>query len=134
MSTPIQGGCLCGDVRYHVTGEPRERSVCHCQTCRRAAGAPAVAWIVVGRDELVFDRGAPATFRSSPPVERTFCRRCGTPLTYRSDDEPHTIDIQTATLDSPDAFPPRRELWLEHKLPWTPINAALPHHPRGTPT
>lgn len=134
MSTLVQGGCLCGAIRYHLTQQPLERSLCHCRSCRRASGAPAVAWIVVPRDAFALDTGTPLTFRSSPPVERTFCGRCGTPLTYRHDDAPHTLDLQTATLDAPDAYPPRCEIWLEHKLPWTVTNDALPHHPRGTPT
>lgn len=82
----------------------------------------------------MLDHGTPVTFRSSPPVERSFCGRCGTPLLYRHDDAPLTVDLPTATLDAPEAFPPRCEIWLEHKLSWMPTNDALPHHPRGTPT
>ena len=36
----IEGGCLCGAIRYRVTAEPQGRTLCHCESCRRAAGAP----------------------------------------------------------------------------------------------
>ena len=64
---------------------------------------------------------------------RTFCGRCGTPLAYRHDSDPNTIDITTVSLDVADRFAPEREIWTEDKLPWEALNAALPHYPRTRP-
>jgi hypothetical protein len=86
---------------------------------------------VVGRDDFVIEQGKPAAFRSSPDVERTFCDRCGTSLTYRRDSNPQSIDVQTATLDTPDAFAPTREIWLEHRLTWMVSNPRLEHYQRS---
>ncbi|HUO98018.1 MAG TPA: GFA family protein [Rhizomicrobium sp.] len=121
----VEGGCLCGAVRYRFSGVPKALSLCHCVSCRRAAGAPAVAWTVVPRAAFSFVSGAPSRFRSSPPVERTFCAACGTPLTYRSDASPATIDITTASLDRPELFAPTKEIWLDHRIPWMATNPAL---------
>lgn len=38
------GGCLCGALRYLAAGTARDVCYCHCETCRRASGAPVVAW------------------------------------------------------------------------------------------
>jgi hypothetical protein len=124
----FEGGCLCGAVRYRFTGEPRAAGLCHCISCRRAAGAPAVAWTVVPRANVAFTSGSPVRFRSTPSVERTFCGQCGTPLTYQSDEAPTTIDITTATLDRPEKFPPRKEIWLDHRIAWMVTNPALEHY------
>lgn len=121
----IEGGCLCGAVRYRLSGAAQATSNCHCDSCRRASGAPSVAWVVVRAADFAIVTGAPVGFRSSPPVVRTFCGKCGTPLTYRHDDSPGTIDVTTASLDSPERFPPTREIWLQHKIPWAPVNEAL---------
>jgi Glutathione-dependent formaldehyde-activating enzyme len=51
--------------------------------------------------------GAPTRFRSSDKGTRTFCSRCGTPLTFESDEHPDEIDITNASLDDPEAMPPR---------------------------
>jgi hypothetical protein len=126
----VEGGCLCGATRYRITGEPLARSVCHCRSCRRASGAASVAWIVVRAEDFAIASGPPASFRSSAPVERTFCPRCGTPLTYRHDQSPATIDVATATLDVPDRYPPTCEIWLEHKIAWSPVDPALPRYRR----
>ncbi|MGO1081292.1 GFA family protein [Inquilinus sp. CA228] len=32
------GGCLCGAVRYRVTGPLRPVVACHCSQCRRTSG------------------------------------------------------------------------------------------------
>jgi hypothetical protein len=125
-----EGGCLCGDVRYRINGTALSRGICHCRTCRRASGAPSVAWVTFRSNEVSFIAGEPATFRSSPAVSRTFCTRCGTPLTYRHDSDPDTIDITTVSLDDPERFVPEREIWTEHKLSWEALNADLPHYPR----
>src|SRR4030095_9898552 len=127
-----QGGCLCGAIRYRITGLPVARSLCHCRSCRLAAGAPSVAWIVVRRSDFAIVTGEPARFRSSPSVVRTFCGKCGTPLTYQNDDSPDTIDVTTATLDLPEAFPPTREIWLDHKLAWERANENLQQFPRSS--
>jgi len=129
---PAEGGCLCGAVRYRVVGDPVATSRCHCVSCRRASGAPAVAWIVVRALDFAFVAGLPVGYRSSQPVVRTFCGRCGTPLTYQHDDSPETIDITTATLDAPGRFAPTREIWLEHRIAWEPVIEALPHFPRSS--
>src|SRR5437868_11656 len=124
------GGCLCGAIRYRITAPPIVTSYCHCRSCRLATGAPAAAWVILPRDGLVFDRGAPTAFASSPGKLRTFCGRCGTSLTYERDDRPDSIDIHTATLDDPDRFPPEREIWLDEKIAWMEPNSRCAHYPR----
>jgi hypothetical protein len=36
--TTLKGSCLCGAVKYEVTGEPRRFYHCHCSRCRKATG------------------------------------------------------------------------------------------------
>jgi hypothetical protein len=132
MALPAHGGCFCGDIRYRIVGEPLVTSFCHCRSCRLATGAPAAAWVILRDGDLVIDQGTPVMFRSSPHVERTFCGRCGTSLTYRRADRENTIDIHTATLDEPDAFPPVREIWLEDKIAWMATNDRFTPYPRST--
>src|SRR5438128_2248957 len=98
----VRGGCLCGAVRYRAEGPPRALSLCHCESCRRAAGGGPVAWTVLNAAGFSW-QGEPARFASSPGVERTFCARCGTALGYASEDRPDAIDITTVTLDHPEA-------------------------------
>ena len=130
--TTTEGGCLCGAIRYRLTGEPQATSLCHCQTCRHATGGPSVAWVVMRSSEVIFLRGHPLSFQSSPGVQRTFCGQCGTTLTYQRTAAPETLDMTIATLDAPNEFPPTREIWIEEKLSWEWLNESLPHYSRSS--
>jgi hypothetical protein len=124
-----QGGCLCGAVRYQVEGEPIVSGVCYCRTCRKASSAPALPFAVFPADRFAFTRGEPVRYRSSPHVVRTFCGRCGSPLTYANDETPGRIDIMTCSLDDPEAFPPSHHVWAGEKVAWHAIGDRLPVYP-----
>ena len=121
-----QGGCLCGAVRYRVEGEPLSSAVCHCRTCRRVASAPALPFATFPAGALAFTQGEPTEFRSSPAATRGFCGRCGSPLTYRNDAEPASIDIMTCSLDDPDALAPGFHVWVGQRLAWEHVADGLP--------
>jgi hypothetical protein len=124
MTNSVEGGCLCSAVRYRLTGEPLLSGICHCRSCRKASGAPSVAWVTFEHKNFQLLSGAPRTFESTRGVFRTFCGNCGSALTYASDSSPASLDITTVSLDNPEQFPPTREGWLEHRLSWQPINPA----------
>jgi len=81
-----------------------------------------VAWITVGRSQFTILSGIPSVFHSSPGVTRRFCGHCGTGLTYESERHPDSIDVTSASLDDPDAYPPTADVWLEDKLSWQPTS------------
>jgi len=130
MRETLEGGCLCGAVRYRIEAEAAEASICHCATCRRAAGAPSVAWATVAADAFAWTAGAAARHASSAEVLRTHCAVCGTCLTYQS--SPDSIDVTLASLDDPEAIRPTSEIWLSHRLRWEAVDPARPGFPRGS--
>ena len=85
-----------------------------------------VAWLTFPVERFRIVKGGPAAFHSTPPVTRTFCRDCGTPLTYVHADSPNTVDVTTCTLDDPDAFPPTHHSWLSHDVGWVKFGDGLP--------
>jgi len=113
-------------VRYRVEGEPIVSGICHCRSCRRTASAPTLPFLVFRASAVTLTQGRPVEFRSSPPVTRSFCGSCGSPLTYRTKDEPGRIDVMTCSLDDPGAFPPSQHVWVADKLEWDVIGDGLP--------
>ena len=126
-----EGGCLCGAVRFAVEGRPLLSIICHCRTCRRASGAPSVAWLTFECDKFRLLAGRLREFPSSSGVIRSFCEVCGTPVTYSSEQFRGVVDVTTASLDDPSLYPPTLEAWLEHRLGWEATNSALAQHPRA---
>lgn len=120
---PITGGCYCGAIRFAAEGQARDSGNCHCSNCRRAVGAPSVAWITVPRPGFRYVQGEPRRFRTDTQAWRTFCGTCGTSLTFESDTRPGELDITTGSLDHPEAFPPREDSFPEERVPWVPLVA-----------
>jgi hypothetical protein len=124
---------MCGAARYRVTGTPANSMVCHCRSCRRAAGAPVVAWVTFAAASFEWLHGETVTFNSSDPVRRTFCPRCGTQLTYEHRHGAGTIDVTTCSLDNPEAFPPTHHSWMSHGVAWFRVDDGLPAFPEWRP-
>jgi hypothetical protein len=127
----LTGGCFCGFVRYAVNGAPFNEANCHCSICRRTSGAPFVAWFSVRRDEFQFLEGEPARFASSDYAQRTFCPRCGTPMTFQSSRFPTEIDITICSLDEPAHVAPKHHIYTSTQLPWIRLADNLPMWPES---
>lgn len=94
------GGCLCGAVRYEITGPLRGVLFCHCGQCRRQHGH-AAAFTAAPRERFHFlaERGL-AWYRSSESAERGFCRECGSSLFWRRLGSP-SLSVTAGSLDAP---------------------------------
>jgi hypothetical protein len=129
----IEGGCFCGFVRYRAGDSPSFETNCHCSICRRTSGAPFVAWFTVPASDFGFSAGKPETFQSSDHGTRTFCPRCGTPLTFRSSRSPAEVDVTTCSLDNPDLLPPKDHTRTSSRLSWVRFGDQLPSFPEARP-
>jgi len=68
---------------------------------------------------LVVTQGQPKTINSSGAAMRSFCPDCGTGLFYRNAENlPGIVDVQSATLDDPDALPPSIQIQVAERLQW----------------
>jgi hypothetical protein len=122
----IEGGCHCGAIRYALSAPPEASMICHCRTCRGISGALAIGWISIAADKFAITKGAPKAYASSPNLLREFCGDCGAQITNaRAEDDPY-VDLTTATLDNPDAFPPTHHSWLSHDIAWVKVGDGLP--------
>src|SRR5262249_1463634 len=116
-----RGSCLCGAVKYELSGQIRFASHCHCSMCRKAHGAAFGRYGGVSADKFRLTQGQDALreFHSSPGVTRSFCSHCGSPITWTSDQHPEHVAFTLGTLETPLAdLPGMRHIHVASKAPW----------------
>ncbi len=128
MSEQLTGGCLCRAVRYRLGPLLYPATFCHCESCRRAAGAHVVAWLTVAARDFECTAGAPRDYESSTGVRRGFCEHCGTPLTYRCSARPAEVDVTVGSLDAPSGVAPADHIWMVDAPAWDRPDDGLPSH------
>jgi len=129
----LTGGCLCGAVRYRLTGEPGDAGWCHCRTCQLNSGSPAMAFASIAAADFHIEQGEDriGSVASSETGERWFCRDCGTPLLMQDKADPATRDFSLATLDDPGRIEPGFRMFYDSRIGWDEPNDTLPRYPRS---
>lgn len=126
-----KGQCHCGATTYEASGDPVYHALCHCADCRRSSGAPVVAWALYPEDAVKVSGAEPRVYASSENARRHFCPQCGSSLFYTNEQMfPGMIDIQTATLDNPDAVPLQLHVQTADRIGWMEKAHELPQFER----
>ena len=120
----MEGGCLCGAIRYELTEPPVAQAVCHCKNCQKQAGS-AFSVLVVAKKRAFQLSGEPALYvdaaDNGAPVNRYFCAGCGSPIYTALPSAPDDVYVKAGTLDDTSALKPRVHVWCDSAWPWTPI-------------
>jgi hypothetical protein len=104
MSETMQGGCMCGRIRFSAEVEDDEAYLCHCRMCQRASGNVSLAMKNALKTSVTWER-EPDYYVSSPIARRGFCSQCGTSLTFEFPDS-EKMDLIVGTFDDPSRFRP----------------------------
>ena len=93
------GGCLCGAIRYEVSGPLRDVVICHCGRCRRTHGHIA-AYAACQASHLVVTEAGALRWYEDDERARGFCGECGASLFWRAAGR-ESVSIAAGTLDEP---------------------------------
>jgi hypothetical protein len=120
-----RGSCLCGAVRYTVTGPMRPVIACHCSQCRKTSGhyvaatnAPKTHVSIEGAEHLT-------RYESSPGVTREFCSICGSQL-FWNDSRSANLAIFAGTLDQAAGLRLAGHIYCADKGAYYEIDDGLP--------
>jgi hypothetical protein len=132
----FSGSCLCGSVRYEITGDARAFYHCHCRRCRKATGTGHASNIIVvptaakwlSGDDLIRSYKVPeaARFRSQ------FCSNCGSQLPRVAPDMSRAV-IPAGSLDHPPDIAPTSRIFWESRVDWSCGAGQLPVWPEYAP-
>ena len=127
----LKGHCLCGGVRYEISGELGPVTYCHCSQCRRASGSAFGSNASAHADEVTFVAGRELIreFESSPGKFRAFCSHCGSPLYARRNAKPQTLRMRLGTLEGGEGLQTHGHIWVSSKAAWYCIDDGLAQCP-----
>ncbi|MBM3531440.1 MAG: GFA family protein [Alphaproteobacteria bacterium] len=106
----IEGQCLCGAIRFRLSGGLRNVVVCHCSQCRRWHGHVG-AYTRVAKVDLKVE-GDVAWFRSSELARRGFCRGCGSSLFWERLGT-DMVSVAAGSLDEPTGLRTTLQIFAE---------------------
>jgi len=109
MTDLHEGGCLCGDDRYRVRGQPLEAIVCHCTFCQRRTGTAFGVELFFPAENIEFTGGVPKTFEhrneSGRWLRLDFCGHCGTTIGMTAERRPGQRVLMEARLTTAPGTP-----------------------------
>ena len=124
------GACLCGDVRYTVTGPMRQVVACHCSQCLRSHGHYA-AYSAVHRDDIDIENADNiGWYQASDMARRGFCRTCGSRLFWDRIGADY-VAVAAGTLDVPTGLHTAAHIFVADKPDYYEIDGNTKKLPQG---
>jgi hypothetical protein len=121
------GHCLCGAVRYRISGEPLLTRVCWCRDCQRlAANGTVNVFVPTNALEISGElRDFTSTADSGNQISRRFCPQCGSHLFANSSARPQFTVVRAGTLNNPSSVQPAMNIWASSAPEWACLDSTL---------
>ncbi|MEP7242629.1 MAG: GFA family protein [Gammaproteobacteria bacterium] len=129
-----QGSCLCGTVRYEVSGPFNTMMSCHCSMCRKHHGTAFATYVSSSSDGFRWLAGEDSilAYASSERGRRFSCRVCGSVLPMMLPE--HGLAICPAgPLEGDLGIKPQAHMFVASKAPWYTITDSVPQHAEYPP-
>ncbi len=121
----IEGGCLCGAVRYKVSADPLVMRACWCRLCQFIAAGSATINLAFPSDAQTITRTLKdyaSTADSGRRMHRRFCPACGTHILSEAEERPHLVIVRAGTLDDPDIVKLDAQIWTASAPAWAHLD------------
>ena len=129
----IEGGCLCGKVRYEISGPLFNADHCHCSMCRRQHGAAFATYAEFhpGDFEWISGEDLVKVYETMPGVGWCFCRECGS--TLAGTDEGKITTVTLGTVEGDPGVRPESHIFVGSRAHWHDIHDDLPQFEERPP-
>lgn len=116
MAVELEGGCLCGAVRFRATQAPMRTLACHCTFCQKVTGSSYFAESMFPMDAVTFNGGKLSRYEhvsdgSGKKVFVHFCPTCGTTVSLTFERWPDVRGIARGCYDDPNAVTVSSHIW-----------------------
>ena len=122
----LEGGCLCGKVRYHSNAEPAMQVICHCKTCQKNSGGAFSLNVAVPEESFSAEGDTLSSYEdhsgaSGQTFYRNFCSNCGSHVFSHGPAYGPMTFIKAGTLDDPSWLDPTTHIWCAEKIAFVQI-------------
>ncbi|MVF14978.1 GFA family protein [Ketobacter sp. MCCC 1A13808] len=129
----MKSKCLCGNIEFEYDALPGLMGHCHCEECRRSAGAAFVTSIYINPRSHKIIKGAEfiKEYNHTPRLGRVFCGNCGSRLwnygkaKHGSVENAPFANVTASSVIEPFPFKPQAHINLSEKAEWVEINDEL---------
>jgi hypothetical protein len=123
----VAGGCLCGAVRYEISGRISPIALCHCSKCRRATGTAFHAGALCRQRKFRWLQGEEAIRQYSTTSGYTtrFCGVCGSPVPGPDRTGEYMV-LPSGALDGDPGIKPVHHMFVASRAAWFEITDGLP--------
>jgi hypothetical protein len=124
----IKGACLCGAVEIEVDVPVFWAWHDHSAASRKAHGAAYATYVGTYRSKFRVTRGEDRMSRFEEEATgnvRSFCRKCGTPLTYERKRSPKWVNLPRALFAGRTGREPRYHIAIDEQQEWIYTGATL---------
>ncbi|MES9834784.1 MAG: GFA family protein [Candidatus Thiodiazotropha sp. LLP2] len=125
------GSCLCGEVRYEITGDLGIFQYCHCSRCRKFTGSAFAANLLVSPKQFHWLAGENLVGRyevsEAKHFATGFCKKCGSSLPWQSQSGKAVI-IPAGTLDEDPGIKPSQNIFTTSGADWFEEPHKLAHY------
>ncbi len=125
----LRGSCLCGEVRFEVSGPFPKLYQCHCSLCRKQGGSVSNTGLIAAADKFRWISGEEGIgkWQRSTGFRSHFCRHCGSTVPNPLRDTGY-FWVPAGALDDEGSFEIAAQLFLGSKFSWdNPPGAGLQH-------
>ena len=134
MSTELQGGCACGNVRYRLLSPPMFVNCCHCSWCQRETGSAFVINALIEADKVERLAGEPEVVKTpSASGKGQLVSRCPSCLialwSVYPGAGPRFHFVRVGILADPATCPPDIHIYTASKQPWVLLPNDVPAVP-----
>ncbi len=125
------GGCLCGGVKFQVSGPLRDVVYCHCQMCQKLHGGPGAHTKAQNHQITITEGRGLKWYRSSQIAQRGFCGECGSSLFWQPDQQDST-GILAGALEQPSKLKTMGHIFVGEKADFYEINDSCPQFQKSS--
>lgn len=130
MTNKHKGSCLCGEVKYELSGDFQSFFLCHCTRCQKDTGSAHAANLFATANTLTWLQGENdvKTYHHLNSMHaKSFCQKCGSALPT-VDENINSVVVPAGSLDSPILIEPTAKIFVSRRANWSKHLDNIPNY------